>query len=190
MYLAVEVGKFVKQVVTEWCPSTTGPLLPTMTEWAGYLVPTGVLPPFDNCGAHRTACPTNTPVWTALIWDQIVRWTGGGGALRRRIIAWRRHGRQGVQSLRALRPWVGEKKAPPPPFVLHPLVDCCQVTVPHPHVGEPHYHRTHTFSGTEIALQNEGIQRQDSLAFMLIRDAVICIIMLRPTPKQVPLWSG
>ena len=79
MYLAVEVGKFVKQVVTEWCPSTTGPLLPTMTEWAGYLVPTGVLPPFDNCGAHRTACPTNTPVWTALIWDQIVRWTGGGG---------------------------------------------------------------------------------------------------------------
>ena len=79
MYLAVEVGKFVKQVVTEWCPSTTGPLLPTMTEWAGYPLPTGVLPPFDNCGAHRTACPTNTPVWTALIWDQIVRWTGGGG---------------------------------------------------------------------------------------------------------------
>ena len=32
MYLAVLVGKFVKQVVTEWCPSTVGPLLPTMTD--------------------------------------------------------------------------------------------------------------------------------------------------------------
>ena len=32
MYLAVLVGKFVKQVVCEWCPSTTGPLLPTMTD--------------------------------------------------------------------------------------------------------------------------------------------------------------
>ena len=31
MCLAVMVGKFVKQVVREWCPSTTGPLLPTMT---------------------------------------------------------------------------------------------------------------------------------------------------------------
>ena len=31
MYLAVMVGKFVNQVVREWCPSTTGPLLPTMT---------------------------------------------------------------------------------------------------------------------------------------------------------------
>ena len=32
MYLAVMVGTFVKQVVREWCPSTTGPLLPTMTD--------------------------------------------------------------------------------------------------------------------------------------------------------------
>ena len=32
MYLAVMVDKFVKQVVREWCPSTTGPLLPTMTD--------------------------------------------------------------------------------------------------------------------------------------------------------------
>jgi hypothetical protein len=32
MYLAVMVGKFVNQVVREWCPSTTGPLLPTMTD--------------------------------------------------------------------------------------------------------------------------------------------------------------
>ena len=32
MYLAVMVGKFVKQVVREWCPSTTGPLWPTMTD--------------------------------------------------------------------------------------------------------------------------------------------------------------
>ena len=32
MYLAVMVGKFAKQVVREWCPSTTGPLLPPMTD--------------------------------------------------------------------------------------------------------------------------------------------------------------
>ena len=32
MYLAGMVGKFAKQVVREWCPSTTGPLLPTMTD--------------------------------------------------------------------------------------------------------------------------------------------------------------
>ena len=32
MYLAVMVGKVVKQVVREWCPSTTGPLLPPMTD--------------------------------------------------------------------------------------------------------------------------------------------------------------
>ena len=32
MYVAVIVGKFVKQVMKEWCPSTTGPLLPTMTD--------------------------------------------------------------------------------------------------------------------------------------------------------------
>ena len=32
IYLAVMVGKLVKQVVREWCPSTTGPLLPTMTD--------------------------------------------------------------------------------------------------------------------------------------------------------------
>ena len=32
MYLAVMVGKFVKQDVREWCPSTKGPLLPTMTD--------------------------------------------------------------------------------------------------------------------------------------------------------------
>ena len=32
MYLAVRVGKFVTQVVREWCPSTTRPLLPTMTD--------------------------------------------------------------------------------------------------------------------------------------------------------------
>ena len=32
MYLAVMVGNFVKQAVRKWCPSTTGPLLPTMTD--------------------------------------------------------------------------------------------------------------------------------------------------------------
>ena len=56
MYLAVLPGKFVKRVVTEWCPSTTGPLLPTMTEWAGYLVPRDVLPPFHNIVARTEWC--------------------------------------------------------------------------------------------------------------------------------------
>ena len=32
MYPAVLVDKFVKQVVREGCPSTTGPPLPTMTD--------------------------------------------------------------------------------------------------------------------------------------------------------------
>ena len=32
MYLAVMVGKYAKQVVGAWCPSTTGPLSPTMTD--------------------------------------------------------------------------------------------------------------------------------------------------------------
>ena len=32
MYLAVMVGKFGKVVVRERCPSTTGPLLPTVTD--------------------------------------------------------------------------------------------------------------------------------------------------------------
>ena len=32
MYSAGMVGKFVKQVVREWCPSTTKPLLSTMTD--------------------------------------------------------------------------------------------------------------------------------------------------------------
>ena len=31
MHLAMIVGKFVKQDGREWCPSTTGPLLPTIT---------------------------------------------------------------------------------------------------------------------------------------------------------------
>ena len=43
MHLAVMVGKFVRQVVREWCPSATGPLLPAVTEWAGYLVPGDVI---------------------------------------------------------------------------------------------------------------------------------------------------
>ena len=74
MYLVIMVGKFVKQVVREWCPSTTGPLLPTMTEWAGYLVRC-VTAVSHYCRAHQTVCPMNTPVWTELIWDQIVCWT-------------------------------------------------------------------------------------------------------------------
>ena len=37
MYLAVMVGKFVKQHVREWYPSTTGPLLRTVTDGLGIL---------------------------------------------------------------------------------------------------------------------------------------------------------
>ena len=85
MYPAVMMGTFVKQIVREWCPSTTGPLLPTMTEWAGYLVPGDVLPPFHNIVVRpKTACSTNTPVRTVLLWDQIVRWTRGGGGYHRK----------------------------------------------------------------------------------------------------------
>ena len=32
MHLAIMVGKFVKQGVREWYHSTSGPLLPTMTD--------------------------------------------------------------------------------------------------------------------------------------------------------------
>ena len=32
LYLAVMVGKIIEQDLREWCPSTTGPLLPTMTD--------------------------------------------------------------------------------------------------------------------------------------------------------------
>ena len=55
MYLAVLVGKFVKQVVSEWCPSTTGPLLPTMTD--SLLAPSrGVLYKVRNKGCHFCPC--------------------------------------------------------------------------------------------------------------------------------------
>ena len=55
MYLAVLVGKFVKQVVREWCHSTTGPLLPTMTD--SLLAPgRGVLYKVCNKGRHFCPC--------------------------------------------------------------------------------------------------------------------------------------
>ena len=60
MYLAVMVGRFVQHDVREWCPSTTGPLLPTVTEWAGYLVPRDVLPPFDTFVARTERCVQRT----------------------------------------------------------------------------------------------------------------------------------
>ena len=52
-----------------------------------------------------------------------------------------------------------EKRTPPPlsfptpgkTVPHHPLGDGHQVTVPHPPPGGPHYHRTRTFAGTEIA---------------------------------------
>ena len=45
---------------------------------------------------------------------------------------------------------------------------------PPPSPGEPPYHCTRTFSGTEIALQKEGIQWQHCFAFTLIRDMHHC----------------
>ena len=36
------------------------PLLPTMTEWAGYLVPSDVLPPFRNILARTEQCAQRT----------------------------------------------------------------------------------------------------------------------------------
>ena len=54
MYLAVRVGKFVKQVVREWCPSATRPLLPTMTD--SLLAPgREVVPPFVPMPRTRRA---------------------------------------------------------------------------------------------------------------------------------------
>ena len=55
MYLAVLVGKIVKQVVREWCPSTTGPLLPTMID--SLLAPgRGVLYKVRNKGFYSEKC--------------------------------------------------------------------------------------------------------------------------------------
>ena len=88
--------------------------------------------------------------------------------------------------------WPKESMHPPPPPLFCPAPG---KTVPRqprggrlpsdgppPHPGEPHYHHTRTFSGTEIALQNERIHGQDCLAFMLIRDAAICITVLSEYP--------
>jgi hypothetical protein len=61
---------------------------------------------------------------------------------------------------------------------------CCLAT------ALPHYHHTHTFSDTEIALQNERIQWQDCIAFMLIRDAAICITVLSDDLRQNRLPCG
>ena len=61
-----------------------------------------------------------------------------------------------------------EDGTPPPPGGQLPN------DAPPPPPGEPHYHCTRTFSGTEIALQKEGIQWQDCFAFTLIRDMHHC----------------
>ena len=55
MYLAVMVGKFVKQVVRELCSSTTGPLLPTMTDSL-------LAPGREVLYKHIQAVPTLLPV--------------------------------------------------------------------------------------------------------------------------------
>ena len=82
MYLAVMVGKFVKQVVREWCPSTTGPLLPTMTEWAAYLVPRDVLPAFHNIVARTERRVQRTPPFGPYYFGTkwfVGKCVGGGG---------------------------------------------------------------------------------------------------------------
>ena len=54
MYLVVLVGNFMRQDVREWFPSTTGPLLPTMTD--SLLAPgRGVLYKVRHKGCHF--CP-------------------------------------------------------------------------------------------------------------------------------------
>ena len=54
---------------------------------------------------------------------------------------------------------------------------------------EPHYHYTRTFSGTEIALQNERMQWQ--LAHTTCGDMHHrALNHQRSAPKQFPLWSG
>ena len=47
------VGKFVKQDKGEWCPSTTGPLLPTMTGWE-------VL--YKRCASQRSRSQIGLPL--------------------------------------------------------------------------------------------------------------------------------
>ena len=53
MYLAVLVGKIVEQDVREWCPSTSEPLLPIMTD---FLLAPGqeVLYKRRACRAHHS----------------------------------------------------------------------------------------------------------------------------------------
>ena len=64
MYLVVLVGNFVRQDVREWFPSTTGPLLPTMTD--SLLAPgRGVLYKVRHKGCHF--CWTFCPPTDALI---------------------------------------------------------------------------------------------------------------------------
>ena len=72
----------------------------------------------------------------------------------------------------------------PPPVLPHPREDG-----PPPPPGEPHHHHTRTFSGTEIALQNERIQWQH--AHKRCNDMHhLALNIQRPAPKQVPLRSG
>ena len=81
MYPAVIVGTFVKQVVREWCPSTTGPLLPTMTEGAGYLVPRDVLPAFHNIVARTERRVQRTLPFGPNLGPNCSLDTGGGGGV-------------------------------------------------------------------------------------------------------------
>ena len=166
MYLAAMVGRFVKQVVREWCPSTTGPLLPTITdslpahgrevlykryragelpvpkvpepdwaatparaknkkgpkppehvplsrlkgfssqkcslwvEWAGYLVPRDVLPPFCNIVARTERCVQQTPLFGPyfLRTKLFVGHRGGGLTEIQRGRLWRACGQRCVDS--------------------------------------------------------------------------------------------
>ena len=100
---------------------------------------------------------------------------GGGGVIGADVLE--------AELMRMLQP----KVPSPPPLSCptpgktvprQPLGDGCQMTPPPPPPAELHYHRTRTFSGTKVALQNERIQWQDCLAFMLMRDAATCITVL------------
>ena len=72
MYLAVMVGKFSKQVVREWCPSTTGNGL-------GILCLRSCYRRFTIFSRALSGLSNKHSCSDRINWDQIVRWTRGGG---------------------------------------------------------------------------------------------------------------
>ena len=83
MHLAVMVGKVAtatRAFYPEKCELEAS--IAFCFEWAGYIGVKCVTGASQCCRVHRTACPTNTPVWTVRFEDFAVCWTRGGGAGR------------------------------------------------------------------------------------------------------------